>query len=107
MHRLRSMFFTNWHCYLIISHYCHVKWYLLRIRLFLVRGSGAENIGGKIKTGRRKTSKNDDKEKRRIQGKSNNNNKHLWFYLFVKNVCSLYHHISFSVFMRCRIFQTQ
>ena len=84
MHRLRSMFFTNWHCYLIISHYCHVKWYLLRIRLFLVRGSGAESIGKKIKTGRRKTSKNDDKEKRRIQGKSNNNNKHLWFYLFIK-----------------------
>ena len=50
----------------------------------MVRRRGAENIEEKIKTDRRKTLKNEDKEKRRIQGKSNNNNKHLWFYLFIK-----------------------
>ena len=87
----------------------------------MVRRRGAENIEEKIKTDRRKTLKNEDKEKRRIQGKSNNNNKHLWFYLFIKknillkNIVvkgkevksSLYHHISFTIFMCCRIFQTQ
>ena len=89
--------------------------------VFLVRGRGAENIEEKIKTDRRKTLINEDKEKRRIQGKSNNNNEHLWFYFFIKNdillknivvkgkkvKSSLYHHISFTVFMRCRIFETQ
>ena len=50
--------------------------------VFLERGRSAENIEGKIKTDRRKTLINEDKEKRRIQGKSNNNNEHLWFYLF-------------------------
>ena len=87
--------------------------------VFLVRGRGAENIEEKIKTDRRKTLINEDKEKRRIQGKSNNNNEHLWFYFFIKNdillknivvkgkkvKSSLYHHISFTVFMRCRIFE--
>ena len=34
---------------------------------FLVRGSGAKNIEEKIKTDRRKTLINEDKEKRRIQ----------------------------------------
>ena len=47
--------------------------------VFLVRGRGAENIEEKIKTDRRKTLTNEDKEKRRIQGKSNNDNEHLWF----------------------------
>ena len=89
--------------------------------VFLVRGRGAENIEEKIKTDRRKTLINEDKEKRRIQGKSNNNNEHLWFYFFIKNdillknivvkgkkvKSSLYHHISFTVFMHCKIFQTQ
>ena len=87
----------------------------------MVRGRGAENIEGKIKTDGRKTLINEDKEKRRIQGKLNNNNENLWFYLFIKNYIllknivvkgkkvksSLYHHISFTVFMRCRIFETQ
>ena len=50
--------------------------------VFLVRGRGAENIEKKIKTDKIKTLINEDKEKQRIQGKSNNNNKHLWFYLF-------------------------
>ena len=53
---------------------------------FLVRGSGAKNIEEKIKTDRRKTLINEDKEKRRIQGKSNNNNEHLWLYLFYKKI---------------------
>ena len=50
--------------------------------VFLVRGRGAENIEEKFKTGRRKTLMNEDKQKRKIQGKSNNYNEHLWFYLF-------------------------
>ena len=50
--------------------------------VFLVRGSGAENIEEKSKTDRRKILLNEDKENRRIQGKSNNKNQHLWFYLF-------------------------
>ena len=54
--------------------------------VFLVRGMGAENIEEKIKTGRRKTLINEDKKTRRIQGKSNNNNKHPWFYLFYKKL---------------------
>ena len=63
-----------------------------------------------------KTLKHEVKEKRRIQGKSNNNDKHPWFYLLYKKLYfaqkqslrknSLYHHILFTVFMRCRIFQT-
>ena len=54
--------------------------------VFLVRGRGAENIEKKIKTDKIKTLINEDKEKQRIQGKSNNNNKHLWFYLFYKKL---------------------
>ena len=53
--------------------------------VFLIRGRGTENIEEKIKTDRRKTLINEDKEKPRIQGKSNNNNEHLWFYFFIKN----------------------
>ena len=44
--------------------------------VLLVRGRGAENIKKNWKKGRRKTLKNEEKEKRRIQGKSSNNNKH-------------------------------
>ena len=51
---------------------------------FLVRGKGAENIGKIKKTDRRKTLKNEEKEKRRMQGKSNNSNKYFWFYLSYK-----------------------
>ena len=54
--------------------------------VFLVRGRGAENIKEKIKIDRIKTLINEDKEKRRIQGKSNNNNEHLCFYLFLKKL---------------------
>ena len=45
--------------------------------IFLVMGRGAENIENK--TDRGKTLKNVNKVKRRIQGKTNNNNEHLWF----------------------------
>ena len=62
------------------------KWYLLRFMVFLVRGKGVENIEEKIKIQRRKTLINEDKEKRRIQGKSDNNNEHLWFLLFYKKL---------------------
>ena len=84
--------------------------------VFLVKGRGAENIEKKKKTDGRKTLKNEEKEKRRIQGKSNNNNKHLWFYLLCKKLYfarkhslkkSLYRHILFTVIMCCRVFETQ
>ena len=39
----------------------------------------AQNIEEKKKTGRRKSSKSEEKEKRKIRGKSNSNNMHLWF----------------------------
>ena len=45
--------------------------------IFLVMGRGEENIDNK--TDRGKTLKNENKVKRRIQGKTNNNNEHLWF----------------------------
>ena len=64
----------------------NLKWYLLRITVFLIRVRGAENIEEKIKTDRRKPLINEVKEKRRIQGKSNNNNEHLWFYVFYKKL---------------------
>ena len=54
--------------------------------VLLIRGRGAENIEEKIKTDRRKTLINEDKEKRRIQGKLNNNNEHLWFDLLKKKL---------------------
>ena len=94
MHSLKSMFFTNWHCYLIISHECHIKWYLLRVRVFLFKGRGAGNIEEKVKTDRRKMLRNEDKSKRRTEGISNNNNKHLWFYLFVKKIYFVQKHSS-------------
>ena len=40
----------------------------------------------KKKTGKKKAFKNERREKRRIQGKSNDNNKHLWFYLSYKKL---------------------
>ena len=47
--------------------------------VFLVMERTAENIEEKRKTDRRKTLKSEEREKRRIQGKSNNNNMHVWF----------------------------
>ena len=47
--------------------------------VFLVMGRSAENTEEKKKTGRTKKLKSEGKEKRRMRGKSNNNNKHLWF----------------------------
>ena len=42
-------------------------------------GRSAENIEEKKKTDRGKALKSEEKERRRIRGESNNNNKHLWF----------------------------
>ena len=53
--------------------------------VLLVRGRGAENIEKRRKR-QKKTSKNEEKEKRRIQGKSNNSNDHLRFYLLFKRL---------------------
>ena len=55
------------------------EWYLLRIMVFLVMGRSAENTEEKKRTDRRKKLKSEGKEKRRIRGKSNNNNINLWF----------------------------
>ena len=57
-----------------------------------------------------KNIENEENVKRRIQGKSNNNNIPLWFYLLHKKLyfaCSLYHHILFTTFMRFRVFELQ
>ena len=53
------------------------EWYLLRIIVSWLWG-GVQKTSKK-KTDRRKTLKNEEKEKRRIRGKSNHNNIHLWF----------------------------
>ena len=44
MHRLKSILFANQNCYLIISYWCHIKWFLLGIMVFLVMGRVAEII---------------------------------------------------------------
>ena len=50
-------------------------------------GWSAEKIEGKKKTDRRKTLKSEEKEKRRIRGKSNNNDIHLVLsYFLLKNI---------------------
>ena len=77
MHRLKPMFFANRHCSLII--YVIFESYLLRIMALLVIGWSAENIEEKKKRDRIKTLTSEEKEKRRIRGKSNNSNIHLWF----------------------------
>ena len=81
---------------------------------FLFEERGAENVEKMKKIDKRKTLKIDDKEKLRVQGKSNKN-KHLWFLPFIletifcsKTVLksSLHHHILFTAFMLCRVFET-
>ena len=84
----KQCFFLNWHCSLIIlliQDYIWVifEWYLLKIMVFLVMGRSAENIEEKEKTNRWKTLKSEEKEKRRIRGKSNNNN--LWFWIILRS----------------------
>ena len=51
----------------------------------MVRGKSAENIEKKKKTDRKKTLKNEQKEKGRTEGESNNKNKHLCFTFYIKN----------------------
>ena len=70
----------------------------------------------KKKIDRKENIEKEEKERQKIQGKSNNNNKHLWFTFYIKKVYfarkhilkkpSSYHHILFTVFMRCRVFET-
>ena len=54
--------------------------------VFLVSGRAPENIEERVKTDRKETLMAEDKEKRRIQGKSNNNNEHLRFCIFYKKL---------------------
>ena len=51
----------------------------LRIIAFLYMGRSTKNIEEKRQTDRGKTLMSKQKEERRIRGKSDNNNKHLWF----------------------------
>ena len=54
--------------------------------VFLVMGRSAENAEETKKTDRRKTLKSEEKEKRRIRGKTNNNDIYVWFYLLYKKL---------------------
>ena len=86
---------------------------------FLVRRTVAENFEIKKKIDRIRTLKNEQKENGRMRGKSksNNSDKHLWFYLLYKKLyfarkhslkkISLYHHVLFTVFMGCKIYEPQ
>ena len=79
IHRLKSMLFYQFVTAIDQSGINIIfEWYLLRIMVFLVWGRDAEIIVKRKKADRRKTFKIKEKEKRRITGKSNNNNNHLW-----------------------------
>ena len=58
-----------------------LEWYLLRIMVFLVRRRVAESFEKNKKTDERKILKNEQKEKRRMQGKSKSNNSNKYHYL--------------------------
>ena len=89
--------------------------------VFLVRGRGAEKIEEKVKTDRRKTLINEDKENEEYKESQIATMSIFGFtffikiYILLKNIVikckkvkgSLHHQISFTVFMRCRIFETQ
>ena len=80
--------------------------------VFLVMGWSAENIEEKKKTDRRKTLKSEEKEIQRIWAKLNNSKCIIGFKSYfagkhnLKKSC-LYHQTLFTVFMHCRIFETQ
>ena len=83
MHRLKRFFsqsallFNN----LVLRSY--LTDVLLRIKVFLVMETSSENINEKKKIDRRKTLKSEEKEKRIIWGKSNNNNIHLYWFQII------------------------
>ena len=54
--------------------------------IFLIKGRSLEDIDKIKRTDRTKTLKNEEKEKRSMLRKSNNNNKHLWFYFLYKKI---------------------
>ena len=116
MHRLKPVFSQSTLLFINLLLTSYLSGFLLRIMVFLVVGRSLENIKEKKKTDRRKTLKSERKENRRIRGKSNNSNIHLyWFriifclkrYFEKKLFISLYHEILLTVFMRCRMFKTQ
>ena len=78
MYRLKAIFFSQLtllpNDLVLMSYLIGI---LLRVMVFLFMGRSAKNIEEKKKTGRRKTLKSKEKEKRRIRGKSNINNIHL------------------------------
>ena len=85
--------------------------------VFLVRRRVAESFEKKKETDKRKTLKNEQKEKRRMQGKSKSNNSNKYHYLSYKELIfarkyslkksSFCLHILITVLMRCRIFEIQ
>ena len=84
MHRLKSMFFNQ---LTLLSNNLVLMPYLSGIYLdwwFSWLGAGVQKTLKKGENRQKKTSKNEGKEKRRIQGKSNNSNEHLRFYLLFK-----------------------
>ena len=80
--------------------------------VFLVMGRSAENIEEKNKIDRRKTFKNEEKEKWRTRESQITIIYIFGFKLYfgrkynLKKSC-LYYQILFTVYMRCRIFETQ
>ena len=79
VHRLSQCFFYQ--STLLFNINVIFDWYLPRIMVFVVRERVAEKTEKKKRMNKRKTlkRKNEEKEKRRILGKSNNKNKHLCF----------------------------
>ena len=80
MHRLKRLFLFQ---LTLLSNNLELLSYLygilLRVMVFFVTWWKAENIKEQKKTDRRKTLKNEGKEKRKIRGNSNNKSAHLWF----------------------------
>ena len=93
--------------------------YLSGIYVILIWGRDVGNIEKKKKN-RKQIEKNIKKfreKKAKNTGKTNNNNKHLWFNFYIKKIyfarkhslkkTTSYHHILLADFMHCRVFETQ
>ena len=86
MQKLKSMIFTSWLCYVITRINVILSGIYLQ-SWFSWLGRGVQKTSRKILKQTKETLINEDKEKRRIQGKSNNNSEQHWVYLFHKKIC--------------------
>ena len=86
MQKLRSMIFTSWLCYVITRINVILSGVYLESWCSWL-GRGVQKTWRKRLKQTEETLINEDKEKRRIQGKSNNNSEQHWFYLFHKKIC--------------------